>query len=41
VQLTAADREGLKGAEIGEKIRILRLAAVTAVRKEYAGQLTT
>ena len=40
VQLTAEERAGLKGAEIGEKIRIRRLEAITAVRKEFAGQLT-
>jgi tRNA nucleotidyltransferase (CCA-adding enzyme) len=40
VQLTAEDRAGLKGAEIGEKIRVLRLAAVTGVRNEYAKQAT-
>jgi len=41
VQLTAEERAGLRGAEIGEKIRIRRLEAITAVRKEFAGQLTT
>jgi len=41
VQLTAEERAGLKGAEIGEKIRIRRLEAITAVRKEFAGQLAT
>jgi tRNA nucleotidyltransferase (CCA-adding enzyme) len=39
VQLTAEERAGLKGAEIGEKIRIRRLEVITAVRKEFAGQL--
>lgn len=38
VQLTAEDRAGLKGPEIGAKIRALRLAAVTNVKKEFAGQ---
>ena len=39
VQLSAEDRTGLKGPEIGAKIRALRLAAVTDVKKEAAGQL--
>ncbi|MBS0418733.1 MAG: multifunctional CCA addition/repair protein [Proteobacteria bacterium] len=39
IQLSEEDRAGLKGAEIGEKIRALRLAAVTAVKKEFAGKL--
>jgi tRNA nucleotidyltransferase (CCA-adding enzyme) len=37
VQLSAEDRAGLKGPEIGAKIRALRLAAVTNVKKESAG----
>lgn len=37
VQLTAEDRAGLKGPEIGEKIRRLRLKALAAVRVEYIG----
>ena len=41
VQLTAEERTGLKGAEIGEKIRIRRLEAITSVRREFAGQLAT
>lgn len=39
VQLSAEDRAGLKGPEIGEKIRTLRLAAVTSVRNEQAKTL--
>jgi tRNA nucleotidyltransferase (CCA-adding enzyme) len=38
VQLSAEDRAGLKGPDIGAKIRALRLAAVTSVKKEFAGQ---
>jgi tRNA nucleotidyltransferase (CCA-adding enzyme) len=38
IQLSEEDRVGLKGAEIGEKIRALRLAAVTQVKTEFAGQ---
>jgi tRNA nucleotidyltransferase (CCA-adding enzyme) len=38
VQLSAEDRAGLKGPEIGEKIRVLRLAAVTRVRNEHSRQ---
>jgi tRNA nucleotidyltransferase (CCA-adding enzyme) len=41
VQLSAEDRAGLKGPEIGEKIRTLRLAAITSVKKENAGHLAT
>ena len=41
IQLTEEDRAGLKGAEIGEKIRALRLAAVTRVKKQSAGQLAS
>jgi tRNA nucleotidyltransferase (CCA-adding enzyme) len=41
VQLTAEERAGLKGAEIGEKIRVRRLEAIIAVRKEFGGQLST
>jgi tRNA nucleotidyltransferase (CCA-adding enzyme) len=39
VQLSAEDRAGLKGPEIGEKIRALRLAAITSVKK--TSQLAT
>src|SRR5882724_1427615 len=40
VQLSEEDRAGLKGAEIGAKIRALRLAAVTGVKKEFGPQLS-
>jgi len=39
VQLSADDRAGLKGPEIGERIRALRLAAITSVKK--TSQLAT
>ena len=37
VQLTAEDRVGLKGPDIGAKIRTLRLAAISRVRQETLG----
>ena len=37
VQLTAEDRAGLKGPDIGAKIRTLRLAAISRVRQEALG----
>jgi len=36
VQLSDEDREGLKGPEIGAKIRAKRLAAVTQIKAEFA-----
>jgi tRNA nucleotidyltransferase (CCA-adding enzyme) len=40
VQLSDEDRAGLQGPAIGAKIRAMRLAAVTRVKQELAGQLT-
>ena len=37
VQLNAEDRAGLKGPDIGAKIRTLRLAAISRVRQETLG----
>ena len=37
VQLTAEDRAGLKGPDIGAKIRTLRLAGISRVRQETLG----
>jgi tRNA nucleotidyltransferase (CCA-adding enzyme) len=39
VQLSDADRKGLKGPEIGAKIRAKRLAAVTQIKDEFASAL--
>jgi tRNA nucleotidyltransferase (CCA-adding enzyme) len=39
VQLSEEDRAGLKGPDIGAKIRSQRLAVVTRVKQEFAAQL--
>jgi tRNA nucleotidyltransferase (CCA-adding enzyme) len=39
VQLSEEERAGLKGPDIGAKIRSQRLAAVTRVKQEFAAQL--
>jgi tRNA nucleotidyltransferase (CCA-adding enzyme) len=41
VQLTDEDRAGLKGPEIGAKIRARRLAAVTRIKEEFAARLAS
>jgi tRNA nucleotidyltransferase (CCA-adding enzyme) len=40
VQLSEEERTGLKGPEIGAKIRAKRLAAVTRVKAEFAAQMS-
>jgi tRNA nucleotidyltransferase (CCA-adding enzyme) len=41
VQLSDEDRAGLKGPEIGAKIRARRLAAVARVKEEFAARLAS